>query len=148
MQSAPSSLQQASKSSSPSRSTRQPQGFLLPLWRASWLAAAAVFSWAYLSAEHKMSTLFDGSQRTTAEALALAEESVSRFPIDPYLRAKRRYVRSMIASIPERERQKQRGGYSAVDPRTIHEQAQQEAQGRGSQQGGGASNGDGERGRP
>ena len=41
--------------------------------------------------------------RPVSEALALAEGSVSRFPLDTHLRDKRRYVRAKIATIPSRQ---------------------------------------------
>jgi hypothetical protein len=60
-----------------------------------------VYAWASLSAESMMSRVVNGASRPVTELMADADSAVRRFPIDPYLRGMRRYVREEIGRIPK-----------------------------------------------
>ena len=66
------------------------------------MAIALLYAWANITADLKMQAIFDGQSRTTTETLSLADAAVARFPFDPYIRAKRRYIRRQINAIPPR----------------------------------------------
>jgi hypothetical protein len=82
-----------SNASSPSRCTSRRAVLSLRLWRGFWLVAGLIYATAHICALLEMSHVVFGAAMPPQQMLDEANDSVTRFPFDPYLMGLRHFVR-------------------------------------------------------